>query len=148
MTMNSDHHLQLWDQVLLRVLDIRLRRVEAGEFLLPYVLPTSSFIFCAHGSGELWLDEEIWLADSFYLLHSGKGRKLKVNTEKGMELYFIFYKAVLPQNSLREFHILMQTDSPFDQMWGISPAEPLELLSLAQQMLEGWHTNKSPIGKL
>ncbi|AIQ16910.1 hypothetical protein H70357_09725 [Paenibacillus sp. FSL H7-0357] len=146
--MDNDHHLQLWDQVLLRVLDIRLRRVEAGEFHLPYVLPASSFIFCTHGSGELWLDEEIWLADGFYLLHAGKGRRLKVNTEKGMELYFIFYKAVLSQNSLREFHILMQTDSPFDHMWGISPAEPLELLSLAQQMLEGWHTDKSPIGKL
>ncbi|QUL57325.1 AraC family transcriptional regulator [Paenibacillus tritici] len=146
--MNNDLHLQLWDQVLLRVLDIRLRRVEADEYPLPYILPASSFILCTHGSGELWLDDEIWLADGFYLLHSGKGRRLRINTEKGMELYFIFYKAVLPQNTLREFHILLQTDSPFDQIWGITPAGPLELLSLARQMLEGWHTGKSPIGRL
>ncbi|KWX74017.1 hypothetical protein AML91_16455 [Paenibacillus jilunlii] len=146
--MKNDHHLQLWDQVLLRVLDIRVHRVEAGGFPLPYTLPASCFIFCTNGSGELWLDEDIWLAGSFYLLHSGKGRRLKVNTEKGIELHFIFYKAVLPPSSLREFHMLMQTDSPFDQTWGISPAEPLELFSLAQQMLESWHADKSPIGKL
>ncbi|MNC27296.1 hypothetical protein D3C76_118940 [compost metagenome] len=148
MTMNNDHYLQLWDQVLLRVLDVRLRRIEAGELFLPYTLPASTFIFCSHGRCELWLDEDIWLADSFYLLHSGKGKKLKVNTEQEMELYFIFYKAVLPPRSLREFHMLMQANSPFEQTWGMSPAEPLELHSLVRQLLSGWYASKSPVSKL
>ncbi|RXZ79200.1 helix-turn-helix domain-containing protein [Paenibacillaceae bacterium] len=146
--MQSDDYIQLWNQVLVRVLDVRLKKIGQGDFLHHYILPTSTFVFVARGQGELWLDNEIWLANRFHLLHGGKGNRLTVKTETSLDVYLMMYKTALPSSALREFHLMLQNDAPFDKSWGISPLDPLELLDLVQAMFRNWHQADDGFNKL
>ncbi|THF72705.1 AraC family transcriptional regulator [Cohnella fermenti] len=141
-------HIQLWNQVMVRVLDVRHIRVERGDELYRYLTPASAFLFAAHGQGELWVEDDVRLIERFYLLHTGKGRRVTVRTDGFVELYLILYKATLPASSLREFHMAMQSDNPFQETWGLVPSEPLELLELARTMQGDWRQAGDGVDRL
>jgi len=141
--MNINDHIQLWDQAIVRVLDIRQKTLEQGKCLQGYILPTSTFVYIVRGRGRLWLDEDVHFADRFYVLHGGKGTCLEIVAETAIEYYLILYKAVLPQNSLYDFKLLMQSDNPFEKSFSFTPHDGLELLGFIQLMYGDWiQTNK------
>jgi iron complex transport system substrate-binding protein len=141
--MNINDHIQLWDQAIVRVLDVRKSVLEPGKRLQGYTLPTSTFIYAVRGRGRLWLDGDVHYADRFYVLHGGKGACLEIEAETAFEYYLILYKAVLPQNSLYDFKLLMQNDNPFEKPFGFAPHDALELVDLIQRTHQNWsQTNR------
>nr|WP_154959178.1 AraC family transcriptional regulator [Paenibacillus xylanexedens] len=130
--------IHIWNQVMVRVLDVRLKQTGIDDDLHQYRLPASAFIFVMQGQGELWVDNEVWLCERFYVLHAGKGARLTVRSRKELNVYIVLYKAALPASSLREFHMMIQESDPFKECWGFSPAEPLVMLDLLQTMREHW----------
>lgn len=146
--MNIQEQIQLWNQVMIRVLDVRIKRIGRGDELYHYLAPTSAFLFAAHGRAELWVDGDVWLTERFHLLHIGKGKRVTVRSDGVLDVYLILYKTALPQAALREFHMMLQTDNPFQQNWGLIPAEPLELLELIQTMLGSWQQTDEGLARL
>ncbi|MBP1989647.1 AraC family transcriptional regulator [Paenibacillus eucommiae] len=136
--MNIHDHIQLWNQANVRVLDVRHNVLEAGERLPRYIFPVSAFVYAARGRGRLWLDGEVHYADRFHILHGGKGASMEIESETIFEYYLILYKAVLPQNCLYEFQMLLQSDNPFEQPFGFAPHDALELLEFVQCMHRDW----------
>ncbi|MED2256580.1 AraC family transcriptional regulator [Brevibacillus parabrevis] len=136
--MNINEQIQLWNQVIVRVLDIRIKRVGHGDEIRDYVAPTSMFMYLANGSAELWADGDVWLAERFHLQHIGKGKRVSVQSASSLDAYMILYKASLPASALWEFHMMMQTENPFMESWGLAPSEPLVLLEMLQAMVDDW----------
>jgi iron complex transport system substrate-binding protein len=146
--MNIHEQIQLWNQVMIRVLDVRIKRIGRGDEIYHYLTPTSAFLFVAQGQGELWVDDDVWLSERFYLLHVGKGRRVTVRTHGFLDVYLILYKTALPAVALREFHMMLQTDNPFEESWGLVPTDPLELLELVQTMLGSWQQADEGLARL
>lgn len=136
--MNISEQIQLWNQVVIRVLDIRVKRVGGGDEICDYVTPASMFMFVANGRGELWTKDEVWLSERFHLIHIGKGQRITVQSTDFLDTYMILYNASLPASALREFHMMMQTDNPFMKSWAVSPSEPLVMLEMLETMLTDW----------
>lgn len=136
--MNINDHIQLWDQAIVRVLDVRQNTLEQGKCLKKYTLPTSTFVYIVRGRGRLWLDGDVHFADRFYVLHGGKGACLEIEAETAIEYYLILYKAVLPQNCLYDFKLLMQSDNPFEKAYSYTPYDGLALLEFIQMMHRDW----------
>ncbi|MFF2889594.1 AraC family transcriptional regulator [Paenibacillus sp. NPDC057967] len=141
--MSMIEQIHLWNQVIVRVLDIRLRRIGESDEIRNYVAPASMFIFSANGHAELWADEHVWLSERFHLLHVGKGTKITVQSGGSLDVYMVLYKASLPDTALREFHMMLQTDNPFMECWGLAPSEPLVLLGMLETMLAEWQRKDS-----
>ncbi|MCM3172640.1 AraC family transcriptional regulator [Paenibacillus sp. MER 99-2] len=144
--MSMQDHIQLWDQVQVRVLDVRFMSFQKSEQMRRYVLPTSTFVFIS-GRGQLWLNHEVWSSSRFLLLHGGKGRYLTIEATEPIEVYFIFYKATLPSNVLREYHMMLLNSNPFEQNWAEEPVHPLELRELSQHIHRCWN-EQDHLGKL
>ncbi|WP_338654070.1 AraC family transcriptional regulator [Lysinibacillus sp. Y5S-8] len=136
--MNISEEIQLWNQVVIRVLDIRVRRLGRGDEIRNYVTPASTFMFVANGRAELWVNDEVWLSERFHLIHIGKGQRITVQSTDFLDIYMILYNASLPASALREFHMIMQTDNPFMKSWAVSPSEPLVMLERLETMLSDW----------
>lgn len=136
--MNISEEIQLWNQVVIRVLDIRVKRLGRGDEIRNYVTPASTFMFVANGRAELWVNDEVWLSERFHLIHIGKGQGITVQSTDFLDIYMILYNASLPASALREFHMMMQTDNPFMKSWAVSPSEPLVMLERLETMLSDW----------
>ncbi len=136
--MNISEEIQLWNQVVIRVLDIRVKRLGRGDEIRNYVTPASTFMFVANGRAELWVNDEVWLSERFHLIHIGKGQRITVQSTDFLDIYMILYNASLPASALREFHMMMQTDNPFMKSWAVSPSEPLVMLERLETMLSDW----------
>ncbi|WP_340020904.1 AraC family transcriptional regulator [Paenibacillus sp. FSL K6-1096] len=130
--------IQLWNQVTVRVLDVRLKQAGAGGDLKQYRLPASAFLFVFQGQGELWVDDEVWLCERFYVLHAGKGAQVTIRSREALSVYIVLYKASLPASSLYEFQRMLQDSDPFQDNWGFPPVEPLALLELLQTICGSW----------
>lgn len=141
-------HIQLWDQVQVRVLDVRHINIENSEDMRGYVLPTSTFVFIS-GRGQLWLDQEVWSVSRFLLVHGGKGRSLTIEGAGTglMEAHLIFYKSTLPANVLREYRIMLLNSNPFELSWAAEPDNPLEMRELVHHIHGCW-TEQNHLGKL
>jgi len=136
--MNISEQIQLWNQVIVRVLDVQAKRLGRGDEIHDYVTPSSLFLFAANGRAELWTDGDVRLSERFYVLHVGRGQRITVQSADLPDVYMILYEASLPASALREFHMMMQTDNPFMESWGVSPSEPLAMLEMLETMLDDW----------
>ncbi|MFJ3390194.1 hypothetical protein [Lysinibacillus sp. NPDC086135] len=74
--MNVDHHIFLWNQASIKVLDIRYTRMKKDNSLRNYQLPASVFLFATKGSAEIQLDNIDYILKKFQVIHSGKGAHL------------------------------------------------------------------------
>lgn len=136
--MGIRHDIKLWDQVQIRVLDVRLISLTTNESYRNYVLPTSSFVY-VNGRGQLWLDEEVWSTGRFLLVHGGKGRRLTLEAAGVIEVYLIFYKSTLPSNVLLDYKMMLLQSNPFEQSWGMDPDNALHLHELVRNMHDCWN---------
>ncbi|WP_440119024.1 ABC transporter substrate-binding protein [Paenibacillus sp. QZ-Y1] len=144
--MGIQNDIKLWDQVQVRVLDVRFISLATNELFRNYVLPTSAFVY-VHGRGQVWLDEEVWSTGQFLLLHGGKGRRLTFEATGATEVYLILYKSTLPTNVLLEYRMMLLQRNPFEQSWAIEPDHALELRELVRNIHECW-AGQDQVGKI
>ncbi|MFE6795372.1 AraC family transcriptional regulator [Paenibacillus chitinolyticus] len=130
--------IRIWNQVMVRVLDVRLKQAGIDDDLNQYRLPASAFLFAFQGQGELWVNDEVWMCDRFYVLHAGKGSQVTVRSRGALNVYIVLYKASLPASASREFHMMMRESDPFLESWGFPPGEPLGMLELLETIRDGW----------
>ncbi|MEK5180417.1 AraC family transcriptional regulator [Paenibacillus odorifer] len=140
--------IQIWNQVIMSVLDVRLKQAGTENDLNQYRLPASAFIFAFQGQGELWVDDEVWLCDRFHVLHAGKGSLVTVRSREALNVYIVLYKASLPASASREFHMMMEESDPFLESWGFPPGEPLAMLELLQTIRDGWLNSDDGLTRL
>lgn len=144
--MGIQNDIKLWDQVQVRVLDVRLISLATYEFIRNYVLPTSAFVY-VQGRGQVWLDEEVWTTNQFLLLHGGKGRRLTLEATGVMEVHLILYKSTLPSNVLVEYRMMLNQRNPFEESWATVPDHTLELRELVRNIHECW-SGQERVGKI
>ncbi|WP_339241932.1 AraC family transcriptional regulator [Paenibacillus sp. FSL R5-0517] len=144
--MGIQNDIKLWDQVQVRVLDVRLISLETNEFIRNYVLPTSAFVY-VQGRGQVWLDEEVWTTSQFLLLHGGKGRRLTLEATGVTEVHLILYKSTLPSNVLVEYRMMLNQRNPFEESWATAPDHALELRELVRNIHECW-SEQEQVGKI
>ncbi|MFO1443567.1 hypothetical protein KDN24_10155 [Bacillus sp. Bva_UNVM-123] len=68
----------LWNEVMVKVLDVRHVKMMPGENLSQYRIPASMFLFSIRGSAQVQLERTEYLLTGFQLLHSGKGTKINI----------------------------------------------------------------------
>ncbi|WP_433923293.1 AraC family transcriptional regulator [Paenibacillus taichungensis] len=142
--MGIQDDIKLWDQVQVRVLDVRLISLTTNESYRNYVLPTSAFVY-VNGKSQIWLDEEVWSTGRFLLVHGGKGRRLTLEATGVIEVYLIFYKSTLPSNVLLDYRMMLLQSNPFERSWGLEPDTALQLHELVRNIHICW-TRQEQLG--
>ncbi|MFD2333545.1 ABC transporter substrate-binding protein [Cohnella sp. GCM10020058] len=141
------NHNQLWNQVYIRLIDIRLMRLAEGETLRSYLLPSSAFLYVTRGRAMVSLDGKTVRAERFNILHGGKGLCLDIEAEELFEYGLILYKAILPLNARPELIDQVQRNSPFRLQYAFAPLHPLMLHGLVESMAAAWkqESNLAPL---
>jgi iron complex transport system substrate-binding protein len=144
--MGIQEDIKLWDQVQVRVLDVRLISLTTDENFQNYILPTSAFVY-VNGRGQIWLDNEVWSTGRFLLVHGGKGRRMTLEATGFIEAYLIFYKSTLPSNVLLDYRMMLLQSNPFERSWGIEPDNTLQLHELVRNIHDCWN-GQDQLGKI
>ena len=130
--------IALWNQVYIRIVDIRHTRMSQGDALRSYLLPSSAFIYVIRGSAKVSLDGKPARAERFNVLHGGKGLCLDIEAEERFEYGLILYQALLPLKSRQELIERLERDNPFRLQYAFAPTYPLSLYGLVEAMTAGW----------
>ncbi|MFB9278082.1 ABC transporter substrate-binding protein [Cohnella cellulosilytica] len=130
--------IALWNQVYIRIVDIRHTRMSQGDALRSYLLPSSAFIYVIRGSAKVSLDGKPARAERFNVLHGGKGLCLDIEAEERFEYGLILYQALLPIKSRQELIERLERDNPFRLQYAFAPTYPLSLYGLVEAMTAGW----------
>lgn len=136
--MRVHDYILLWNQAVIRVMDVRHRVMECTEQLNDYQFPASGFLLTARGSARIWLDGKANMVRRFHVLHSGKGAYLDIEAGEQFEYYLILYKAALPCPVRRDLQLMLERDNPFQQQYAFAPQYPIPLLEKAMQMHSEW----------
>ncbi|MEK4238306.1 AraC family transcriptional regulator [Paenibacillus sp. FSL H7-0714] len=137
MTLNDQ--ALLWNQAFIKIIDIRHTRMEQGEELHAYRMPSSVFLYVTRGSAHLQLDGIAHRISRFSLLHGGKGLYLDITADELLEYYIILYKAVLALPSRQETIKLMEKHNPFQMQYVFKPHYPISVFHHVTSMSKEWH---------
>ncbi|AIW40992.1 helix-turn-helix domain-containing protein [Paenibacillus polymyxa] len=130
--------IKLWNQIPVKVLDIRHFKMKPGEKLSAYSLPSNGFLFANQGEARLILDEVETSSAKFQVLHGGKGANLNIwCLNHPFEYYLILYKPVQKQAD-QPSHKLEDPMALFRQQYAFQVLYPLPLISLVEQMNNQW----------
>lgn len=133
-----------WNHAAIRVIDVRLMMLAAGEEWAAYRLPMSAFVYSFQGSAQIRLDGRDYAAGRFLLLHGGKGTMFEIQPVKeSFAFYLIYYKATLALPFRRELAVLMERNNPFQSAFGFIPQEPVALLNHLTDVADGWKKSDS-----
>ena len=136
--MNWTSHLLLWNHAYIKIIDVRHIKLEVGEQLINYQLPTSTFLYSVRGSAQLRINEHTQQVERFYLFHGGKGLRLDITSITGFEYYMVLYKAVLALPARRELIELWDNTRLFHSQYAFEPLYPLPLYKSMDSMLQQW----------
>lgn len=137
MTLNDQ--ALLWNQAFIKIIDVRHTRMEQGEELHAYRMPSSAFLYVTRGSAQLQLDGIAHHVSRFSLLHGGKGFYLDITADELLEYYIILYKAVLALPSRQETIKLMEQHNPFQMQYVFKPHYPISVFHHVTSMRKEWH---------
>jgi len=138
--LNVNDHIALWNQAVVKVMDVRFVAMSKGERTDGYRMPAASFLFVAEGRGRFAFDGREQAVRKFRVLHCGKGTCLDVLAEETLEFYWIFYKAGLPSPERRDWLRLMERNDPFASRYALDPADPRAVLDLFGKIARYWET--------
>ncbi|EPD93516.1 AraC family transcriptional regulator [Paenibacillus sp. HGH0039] len=136
--MKLEDHMMLWNQVFIKIMDVRHTAMEKGEALRAYRLPVSAFLYTIRGSAQVWLDGNAHVAKEPYIFHGGKGMNLTILASDELEYYMILYKPILPLPNRQEFVHLMGEDNPFHFQYAFAPSHPLALFDKLVRLEKEW----------
>ncbi|WP_042163229.1 AraC family transcriptional regulator [Paenibacillus gorillae] len=136
--MNLSDHARLWDHTLIKILDVRHTKMEQGEELSSYRLPSSAFFYITRGSAQIRLDGVQHTMGRFSILHGGKGLCLDIAAEEFLEYYMILYKAVLALPARPELVKLMEQNNPFRMQYSFTPHYPIPVFHNVTMLSKVW----------
>nr|WP_240464297.1 AraC family transcriptional regulator [Paenibacillus apiarius] len=129
----------LWNQAFIKIIDVRHTRMEQGEELHAYRMPSSAFLYVTKGSAQLQLDGIAHHVSRFSLIHGGKGFYLDITAEELLDYYMILYKAVLALPARQETVKLMEQHNPFQMQYVFKPHYPISVFHHVTSMSKEWH---------
>lgn len=140
--MDWNHHIQLWNEAKIKMMDARRKVVEPWEHMSPYYLPASAFIFIVRGSGQIEIGENTYELERFQVFGSVKGIPLRIIAEGKVEYYLVFYSTKLETKYI-------QNEEPQRLQIEIAflPKHPLILHDKLTLLYEEWQV-ATPIHRL
>lgn len=140
MKVNAQEQIPIWNNAVIKIMDVRQMSIQDGEGAHPYLFPSSAFLYVTQGSATIRLDENEHEVKGFYLLHGGKGAQLEITeVDELFRYYLIFYKASLALTDRQRTHFSTDPSQfPFYLHYGFIPLHPVILYELAEHMLNEW----------
>ncbi|WP_338542903.1 AraC family transcriptional regulator [Paenibacillus tundrae] len=136
--MNLNDHILLWNHVFIKILDVRKNALEPGEKLSHYQLPASAYFYMIDGTARVRIDQHCYIVDGFHVVHGGKLANLEIETDSGVAYYMILYKAILTLPCRMEIQQLMEHERPFQNQFGMIPANPLDMYQCIEALYWEW----------
>lgn len=135
----NDVALQIWSKASVSLLDIRHNLITSNEALRGYRLPASAFIYTSGGQAEVLLNDTAYHVERFGVFHASRGTELTIAPQcDWLEYYMVLYKALGQYDSKMGYNSLLDVVNPFQQQYGIVPANPIFLSELLRKMYEKW----------
>lgn len=126
--MHISNQILLWDQALIKLIDIRRIEMKQGEALQNYRIPTNIFLLSVQGHAQVQLDQSDYYFTGFQLMHSGKGATLNiVPSSEIFSYYMIYYRAWIHE------------ENPFQTQYCFSPDASISLYNKIQLMYRQWN---------
>lgn len=141
--MKWNEHLLLWNHASVKVMDVRHAKLEQGQGLRSYPLPTSTFMYVVQGGAQIGLGGMVFAVKGSFVLHGGKGMLLDITVEgceTCFEYYMILYKAVISLPRRREMLQMVERNQFLNGQYAFATAHPLLLFDTIRRMDESWRT--------
>ncbi|OAX47535.1 AraC family transcriptional regulator [Paenibacillus sp. AD87] len=136
--MNWEEYIQMWDHSSIQLVDIRQIVISSGG-KQQYHLPVSGFIYIVQGQGSISLDEDIHIFKRFYLLHAGKGSRIRIEAgQYEVTYYYILYRGSMSPKASKEIQNNYDMNNPFQLPYAYQPLAPLNLYRHVDSMYEEW----------
>ncbi|MGV2881895.1 AraC family transcriptional regulator [Paenibacillus taichungensis] len=137
--MNWEEYIQMWDHSSIQLVDIRQIVISSGG-KQQYHLPVSGFIYIVQGQGSLWLDDDIHIFKRFYLLHAGKGSRIRIEAgQDEVTYYYILYRGSMSPKASKEIQKNYLMNNPFQLPYAYQPLAPVNLYRHVDSMYEEWN---------
>jgi len=139
-----DTMARIWTRSIITLIDVRFQSVASKYPMEQYKMPSSMFIYACGGEAQIQLNETTFGMERFGLVHGGKGSLLSISPKgEPVKTFMVFYKAELPLFFKNDLQQLLEQVNPFVQQFGYTPSNPILLLDLFQQMMNGWNRGKA-----
>ncbi|WP_339249027.1 AraC family transcriptional regulator [Paenibacillus sp. FSL P2-0136] len=139
--MDFKDHIVLWNHAAVEVIDIRKASFISGQPPLKYRLPASTYLYIVRGSASLLIDDSRYEISGATVFHGGKGTTIKLlKTHEILDYYLIMYRSTLTLPARRNLTVLLERSKPFTASYHCTPAHPLPLYELLDQMYGEWQT--------
>ncbi|WP_063565628.1 AraC family transcriptional regulator [Paenibacillus sp. O199] len=136
--MNWEEYIQMWDNSSIQLVDIRQIVISSGG-KQQYRLPVSGFIYIVQGQGSISLDEDIHIFKRFYLLHAGKGSRIRIEAgQDEVTYYYILYRGSMSPKASKEIQNNYDMNNPFQLPYAYQPLAPINLYRHVVSMYEEW----------
>ncbi len=131
--------LRIWTLSAITVIDLRHHHVSTEQTIENYLMPSSMFLCSYGGAAEVQLNDNLYRADRFGIFHGGKGTQLTIRAaDRETKCYALYYRAAVPAFYEKELKQLLKKRSPFQEIYGFSPRNPLYLIDQLRNMHERW----------
>lgn len=132
--------LQIWHRSAVSLIDVRHKRLEAGEGRESYVLPASALLYTSGGRATVELGQRIYEVETHGIFHGGKGTPLLLHPRMSepIEAYMVLYKPDKPPYYKTDLLQLLEKVNPFEQIYGFSPENRLLYQDILKQMRQCW----------
>lgn len=139
--MDFKDHIVLWNHAAVEVIDIRKASFISGQPPLKYRLPASTYLYIVRGSASLLIDDSRYEISGATVFHGGKGTTIKLlKTHEILDYYLIMYRSTLTLPARRNLTALLDRSKPFTASYHCTPAHPLPLYEILDQMYGEWQT--------
>ncbi|GKU79410.1 AraC family transcriptional regulator [Paenibacillus sp. L3-i20] len=137
--MNWEEYIQMWDHAFIQLIDIRQLHI-SNHGKQQHLFPTSGYIYVVQGNGTIWLDEDKHVFDRFYLLHAGKGSRIRIEVgQEDVTYYYLLYRGNIPSKASGAILKLYHMNNPFQLQFASRPIAPVVLYRHVDAMYEEWN---------
>lgn len=127
-----------WTRASISLVDVRYSLLEPNNSINGYLMPTSTMLYIHGGDGSVGLNQTFYPLERYNLFHGGKGTELSIHPSSSqLELYMVLYKAK-PHLHKRESHRLEELSSPFEQVYGLAPGNPVFFTKKFYDLYVSW----------
>ncbi|MGN7414087.1 helix-turn-helix domain-containing protein [Paenibacillus sp. SAF-068] len=141
--MNIEEYGALWEQITIRLLDIRNMTVNINEDPDTWTLPSNAFLLVTKGRGKIWLGEAMHQIKGAYVLHASKGTRLNCLAKKQMEIHMLSYSSPETERANKENSLTNTGADSLQVSFGFEPKYPLPLIEIMQWIGRQWNELQS-----
>ncbi|MBW4080657.1 AraC family transcriptional regulator [Paenibacillus sp. S150] len=134
-----ENQLLLWNQAVLKIMDVR--RLELAPGGQPHLirLPENTLLYTIQGRARLLRAGEEHILEQGYAYHAGKGAVLTfTDISASLSCYGIQYRAALPLPCSRELLDLLELERPFERQYGFAAIHAAPLSAALSRMEQEW----------